>query len=75
MRIKNTWIKSMSIKCWRCSEELDSSSVEKQVYQSLIASLRDRLCKNAKDDQCDIWWRHEDCHMVGVLIQELKEKL
>jgi len=65
----------MPIRCWQCSEELDTSSVEKQVYQSLITEWRGKLCENAKDDQCDLWWRHEDCHMLGVLIQELKEKL
>ena len=66
----------MSLRCWQCSEELDTSSVEKQVYQSLIAEWRGKLCENAKDDlKCDLWWRHEDCHMLGVLLQELKEKL
>lgn len=66
----------MSIRCWQCSEELDTSSVERQVYQSVVEHLRGKLCENAKDDlKCDLWWRHEDCHIVGVLIQELKEKL
>lgn len=66
----------MSLRCWQCSEELDTSSVERQVYQSVIEHLRGKLCENAKDDlKCDLWWRHEDCHMLGVLIQELKEKL
>lgn len=67
----------MSLRCWQCSEELDTSSVERQVYQSLIAEWRGKLklCGNAKDDECDLWWKHEDCHMLGVLIQELKEKL
>ena len=66
----------MSLRCWQCSEELDTSSVERQVYQSVIEHLRGKLCENAKDDlKCDLWWRHEDCHMLGVLLQELKEKL
>jgi hypothetical protein len=66
----------MSLRCWQCSEELDTSSVERQIYQSVIEHLRGKLCENAKDDlKCDLWWRHEDCHMLGVLIQELKEKL
>ena len=66
----------MSLRCWQCSEELDTSSVERQVYQSVIEHLRGKLCENANDDlKCDLWWRHEDCHMLGVLIQELKEKL
>ena len=66
----------MSLRCWQCSEELDTSSVERQIYQSVIEHLRGKLCENAKDDlKCDLWWRHEDCHMLGVLLQELKEKL
>lgn len=65
----------MNIKCWQCSQELDASSVKKQIYQSLIDNLRAKLCNNAKDDQCDLWWRHEDCHVIGILIEELKEKL
>lgn len=65
----------MNIKCWQCSQELDASSVEKQVYRSTIDILRGKLCGNAKDDQCDLWWRHEDCHIIGVLIKEFKEKL
>ena len=65
----------MHIKCWQCNEELDASSIEKQVYQSLIDNLRGKLCGNATGDECDLWWKHEDCHTLGVIIQELKEKL
>ena len=65
----------MHIKCWQCREELDASSIEKQVYQSLIESLRGKLCDNAVLDDCDMWWRHEDCHTISVIIKELKEKL
>ena len=65
----------MNIKCWQCSEELDASSVEKQVYQSLIETLRGKLCEDAILDDCSLSWRHEDCDIVSVLIKELKEKL
>lgn len=65
----------MHIKCWQCREELDASSIEKQVYNSLIESLRGKLCANAVLDDCDMWWRHEDCHTISVIIKELKEKL
>jgi hypothetical protein len=65
----------MHVKCWQCSEEIDTYSVEKQVYHSVIEYMRGKLCENAKDDQCDLWRRHEDCHILGVLIQELREKL
>lgn len=75
MHTRNTWIKSMSLRCWQCSEELDTSSVERQVYQSVIEHLRGKLCEGAVLDDCDLWWRHEDCHIVSVLIKELKEKL
>lgn len=65
----------MYIKCWQCNEELDTSSIEKQVYQSLIENLRAKLCNNAILDDCDLWWKHDDCNIISVLIQELKEKL
>ena len=65
----------MYIKCWQCSEELDAHSVEKQVYQSVIEHLRGKLCEGAVLDDCSLWWRHEDCHIVSVLIKELKETL
>lgn len=65
----------MNIRCWQCSEELDAASVEKQVYESLIEHLRGKLCKGAILDDCDLSWRHEDCHVISVLIKELKEKL
>ena len=65
----------MHIKCWQCSEELDASSVEKQVYQSVIDDLRGKMCANTVNDKCDLWWRHEDCSFITVLIQELREKL
>lgn len=75
MPIKNIWTRSMNIRCWRCTEEIDAFSVEKQVYQSLIDKLRDRLCANAKNDRCELWWKHEDCHIFSSLIQELKGKI
>lgn len=65
----------MPIKCWQCSEELDTSSIERDTYIKLINNLRDKMCENAKNDKCDMWWRHEDCHIIGILIQELKDKL
>lgn len=65
----------MHVRCWQCSEDIDASSVKIQIYQSLIDNLRGKLCESAKDDYCDMWWRHEDCHVVSDLIEELKEKL
>lgn len=64
----------MNIKCWQCSQELDASSVERQVYQALIDNLRGRLCEGSINDDCGSY-RHEDCFLIGGLIQELKEKL
>lgn len=64
----------MNIRCWQCSEELDASSVEKQVYQSLIENLRGKLCEGSINDDCGSY-RHEDCFTYSILIQELKEKL
>ena len=66
----------MNIRCWQCSEELDASSVEKQIYLSMIASLRGRMCNGSveNNDTCGSY-RHEDCFVIAGLIQELKEKL
>lgn len=64
----------MYVKCWQCFEEIDTLSVEKRVYESVINYMRGFLCDNAKDDECDLWWRHEDCHVVSVMINEFKEK-
>jgi hypothetical protein len=65
----------MSIRCWQCSEELDTSSVEREVYNRLINDLRSLMCKNTKNDYCDLSWRHESCDILQGLIAELKEKL
>lgn len=65
----------MYIRCWQCSEELDSYLVEAEIYGNLIKDLRKRMCDNSIDDKCDLWWRHEDCMAIGNIIQELKEKL
>jgi len=65
----------MSIRCWQCSEELDTTSVECQVYNRLIQDIRSRMCLNTVNDQCELWWRHEDCAAYQELIKELKEKL
>lgn len=62
----------MYVKCWQCGEQLEASSIEKQVYKTIVNDLRKMLCDNAKDDVCDIWWRHEDCHVVGNLIEQYK---
>lgn len=66
----------MNIKCWQCKEELDASSVEKQIYQSLIEGLRDRMCSGSveNDDTCSSY-RHENCFVLSDLIHELKGKL
>jgi hypothetical protein len=64
----------MNIKCWQCSEQLDASSIERQVYQSLIQNLRGRLCEGSINDDCNSF-RHEDCFVISGLIQELKGKL
>lgn len=66
----------MYIKCWQCNEELDVSSIEKQVYQSLIIKLRDKMCSGSveNNDNCGSY-RHEDCFVIADLIKELKEKL
>ena len=66
----------MSIKCWQCREELDTSSVEKQIYQSVIYDLRGRMCNGSveNDDTCGSY-RHEDCFVIGDLIKDFKEKL
>lgn len=64
----------MNLKCWQCNEELDAFSVERQVYQSLIENLRGRLCEGSINDDCGAY-RHEDCFVIGDLIQELKGKL
>ena len=66
----------MNIKCWQCSQELDASSVEKQVYQSLIETLRGKMCNGSieNNDTCGSY-RHEDCFVIGDLIKDLKEKL
>ena len=63
----------MSIKCWRCREELDTSSVERQVYQSLITSLRGRMCEGSAGSDTCASYRHEDCFVLSDLIKELKE--
>jgi len=64
----------MNIRCWQCSEDIDASSVEKQVYQSLIEHLRGKLCEGSINDDCGAY-RHEDCFTYSILIQELKDKL
>lgn len=65
----------MYIKCWQCNEELDTSSVEKQIYQSLIEELKFKMCDGSVDGDCDVWWRHDDCRILSVIIEELREKL
>jgi hypothetical protein len=65
----------MSIRCWQCSEELDTSSVEREVYNRLIQDIRSRMCLNTTNDECYLWWRHEDCLAYQELIKELKEKI
>lgn len=65
----------MSIRCWQCSEELDTSSVEREVYNRLIQDIRSKMCLNTVNDYCDLWWRHEDCSALQNVIAELKEKL
>ena len=64
----------MHIRCWQCSEDIDASSVEKQVYQLLIEYLRGKLCEGSINDDCGAY-RHEDCFIYSILIQELKDKL
>lgn len=63
------------IKCWQCSEELDASSIEREVYNRIIKDLRSLMCKNTTNDYCDLWWRHESCDLLQGLIAELKEKI
>jgi hypothetical protein len=65
----------MSVRCWQCSEELDTSSVEREVYNRLIIDLRSLMCQTSHNDYCDLWWRHESCDTLQGLIAELKEKL
>ena len=62
----------MYVKCWQCNEELDTSSVEQQVYKRIVSGLRQMLCPDAKNDVCDMWWRHEECHMASILIEKYK---
>ena len=66
----------MNIKCWQCSQELDASSIEKQVYQSIIETLRGRMCSGSieNNDTCGSY-RHEDCFVIEDLIKGFKEKL
>jgi hypothetical protein len=65
----------MYVKCWQCSESIDTISVEKQIYSNVINDLRGRLCSQAKDDSCFLDWRHEDCRVISELIKYYKEKL
>lgn len=64
----------MYIKCWQCFQELDTISIEKQVYRNVIDELRKFLCENSIDDNCD-FVRHEDCRAVSVLINIFKERI
>jgi hypothetical protein len=65
----------MYVKCWQCSEEIDTISVENQIYRNVIGELRGMLCSQAKDDSCFLDWRHEDCRVISELIKHYKEKL
>jgi hypothetical protein len=65
----------MYVKCWQCSESIDTISVEKQVYINVINDLRGMLCSQAKDDTCFLDWRHEDCRVISALIKYYKEKI
>jgi hypothetical protein len=65
----------MYVKCWQCSEQIDTISVEKQIYINIISELRGMLCSQAVDDSCYLDWRHEDCRIISELIQKYKEKI
>jgi hypothetical protein len=65
----------MYVKCWQCSESIDTISVEKQVYSNVINDLRGMLCKSSMGDSCDLDWRHEDCRVISALIKHYKEKI
>ncbi len=65
----------MYIKCWQCSEEIDTISVEKQIYRTIVNDLRGMLCEQASDDSCFLDWRHEDCRVISELIKYYKEKI
>lgn len=65
----------MYVKCWQCSESIDTISVEEQVYSNVINDLRGMLCKSSKGDSCDLDWRHEDCRIISALIKHYKEKI
>lgn len=65
----------MHIRCWQCSEELDTISIEKAIYQELIEDFRSRLCEDSVNDFCSLWWRHEDCLAIGNIIESLKERI
>jgi coenzyme F420-reducing hydrogenase delta subunit len=65
----------MYVKCWNCSTEIDTLSVEQVIYEQMIESLRGLMCSGSVNDYCDLWWRHEGCDYVQGIIAELKEKL
>ena len=69
----------MNINCWNCSMELDARSVYKagyrQGYSYTLDILKERLadCQNVVNGECDIWYRHEDCHALMNIIKEIEE--
>ena len=65
----------MYINCWQCGEQIDALSAEIKVYESMISYLRSLMCEGSKNDDCDLWWRHDDCRVISVIIQELKSKI
>jgi len=65
----------MHVRCWQCSEEIDTLSVELDIYDKIINSLRDKMCDNTINDECSFWWIHGDCNLLSQLIKELKCKL
>ena len=54
---------------------MDAQAAERQVYASLIHELRDKMCSNTVDDECGLWWKHEDCLVISELIKTIKGKL
>lgn len=64
----------MYVRCWQCSEEIDTISIEKQIYRNIIRELQGFLCEGAENDNCDSY-DHEDCRVISILIQEYKGKI
>jgi hypothetical protein len=66
----------MNLRCWQCGEHIDTISAEKYIYRNVIRHMESMLCLNARENNnhCDSY-RHEDCRVLQVLIQEYKERL